>query len=291
MTFLRAVVRLVSYLLRFFLGQKKDNRCKPCPPALRKPDPFLYSQSYLMGLGLPVTWDNPDIFLFDGTNPVDPHDLHASTAYTVVARIWNASLDIPVMDLDVEFSYLSFGMGTVSHSIGSATVDLNAKGLPGCPAFASVTWTTPAVLGHYCIQVLLNPPDDSNWLNNLGQRNTDVAQPASPAAFHFTVGNHRGPRARRVQFAVDSYAIPPLPTCDRVAKERPALGRESVPVASGWEVALTPERFDLDPGFEQLVTAAITPPPGFVGSMPFNVTAIDDGGPFGGVTLLVDVPA
>ena len=106
--------------------------------------------------------------------------------------------------MPVAFSYLSFGMGAQSHPIGSTTVDLGVIGLPGCPAFAQVAWTTPAALGHYCLQVLLEPPDDSNWLNNMGQRNTDVAQAHSPAVFSFAVGNAGRQRPRTVRFTLDS---------------------------------------------------------------------------------------
>jgi hypothetical protein len=46
----------------------------------------------------------------------------------------------------------------------------------------------------------------------------------------------------------------------------------------------------LAPGEEKSVTAEITPPAGFKGTMPFNVTGWDDNGPVGGVTLNVEVP-
>ena len=112
---LLGILAIFAYLLRFALGQKKPpvEHCV-CPPALKKPDPFLYSQQYLISLGLPVTWDNPDIYIFDGNTLVDPHDLKASTDYTVVARIWNNSPDVPVINLGVNFSFLSFGMGAQS---------------------------------------------------------------------------------------------------------------------------------------------------------------------------------
>jgi hypothetical protein len=291
--FLRRLLALLAYVSRFFNGQEPPHACQPCPPALKRPDPFIYSQSYLTSLGYPVTWDNPDIFLFKGSSVVDPHELKASTPYTVVARIWNASVDVPVVGLAVRFSYLSFGMGTQSHAIGTSFTDLNAKGLPGCPAFAYMTWTTPAQLGHYCLQALLEPPDDSNWLNNLGQRNTDVAQPQSPAVFEFAVGNHAGPRSRRVRLAVDSYVIPPLPRCEESGVEA-TRQREIAKVApsmpEGWIVALAPSEFEVDPGEEKPVQAAITAPPGFSGAMSFNVTAFDDVGCVGGVTLRVEVP-
>jgi hypothetical protein len=289
---LRDVVALLRRLCKALQGQSKEPPCAACPPALRKADPFLYSQQYLISLGLPVTWDNPDIYIYEGNTLVDPHDLKASTGYTVIARVWNNSTEVPVMNLGVHFSYLSFGAGTQSHPIGDATTDLAAKGLPGCPAFASATWTTPAELGHYCIQVLLEPPDDLIWANNLGQRNTDVAQPASPAEFTFSVGNHDRGRPKHVRFAIDTYAIAPLPSCDtRFPDEyrRLQLSRASAPVPAGWTVELKPSEFVLAPGEEKPVRAAITAPAGFTGTMPFNVTARDDIGPFGGVTLKVEV--
>ena len=291
---LHKILAVFAHILGFLVGKKRSSgkHCE-CPPALRKPDPFLYSQQYLMSLGLPVTWDNPDIYIFDGNNLVDPHDLHASTTYTVVARIWNNSTDVPVINLKVNFSFLSFGMGAQSNPIGMTTTDLAAKGLPGCPAFAYMPWTTPATLGHYCLQVLLEPPDDSNWLNNLGQRNTDVAQPQSPAEFAFVVGNHVETRARKVSFKVDCYTIPPLPACTEIyaaGVRSHAISKTAPPIPAGWNVVLTPSELQLLPGEEKEVKAEITQPSGFHGTMPFNVTGLDDYGLVGGVTLVVEVP-
>ena len=84
MSKLKEILAVFAYFLRFALGQKKPRveHCV-CPPALKKPDPFLYSQQFLISLGLPVTYDNPDIYIYDGKNLVDPHDLHASTTNTV----------------------------------------------------------------------------------------------------------------------------------------------------------------------------------------------------------------
>jgi hypothetical protein len=292
--FIHEVLELLEYFLRFFLGQRKQPApCYPCPPALKKPDPFIYSQQYLMSLGYPVTWDNPDIYLFDGNLLVNPHNLKASTPYTVVARIWNNSTDIPVIGLTVNFSYLSFGMGTQSNQIGTSTTDVSVKGLPGCPAFAYISWITPPQLGHYCLQVLLEPPDDSNWQNNLGQRNIDVAQPHSPATFSFSVGNHIGPRPRIVHFTVDTYSIPPLPRCEERGTSsghtRP-VSKVAPPIPDGWTVVITPKELELAPGEEKPVHTEITPPPGFSGSMSFNVTGHDNVGLVGGVTLRVEVP-
>jgi len=291
---IREILAIFGYFLRFALGHKKPRveHCV-CPPALKKPDPFLYSQQFLISLGLPVTWDNPDIYIFDGNNLVDPHELKAGTDYTVVARIWNNSPDVPVINLKANFSFLSFGMGTQSNPIGMTTTDLAAKGLPGCPAFAYMPWTTPATLGHYCLQVLLDPPDDSNWLNNLGQRNTDVTQAHSPAEFTFVVGNHVGPRTRNVRFKVDAYTIPLLPACSEIyaaGSGSRAISKTAPSVPAGWDVILTPSKLQLLTGEEKEVKAEITPPSNFHGTMPFNITGLDDYGPVGGVTLIVEVP-
>lgn len=284
---------LLLSFLKFFLGCKRRPEKCVCPPALKKPDPFIYDQYYLANLGLPITWDNPDIFIYEGNVLVDPHDLVANTPYTVAARIWNNSTDVPVANLKVTFSYLSFGAGTQSNPIGSVATDLNAKGLPGCPAFAYITWTTPPTVGHYCLQVLLEPPDDSNWQNNLGQRNTDVAHAHSPATFSFAVGNHGVPRTRRVRFAVDTYTIPPLPSCSDVTsipRSKRSISKTAPPVPSGWSIAFAPNELVLAPGEEGSVTATITPPPGFSGRMSFNVTSRDEYRPIGGVTLIVEAP-
>ena len=92
------ILALIKYIIGFTLGNKKpiDQHCV-CPPALKKPDPFLYSQQYLISLGLPVTRDNPDIYIYEGNTLVDPHNLQANKNYTVVARIWNNSPDVPVI--------------------------------------------------------------------------------------------------------------------------------------------------------------------------------------------------
>ena len=73
---------------------------------------MIYCQQYLMSQGLAVTWDNPDVHLELGGVPVNLHDLKPNTTYDVFARIWNNSLDAVVVNMPVEFSFLSFGIGT-----------------------------------------------------------------------------------------------------------------------------------------------------------------------------------
>jgi hypothetical protein len=106
------------------------------------PDPLIYDQYYLMSLGLPISWENPDISIWLGGAPVAPSGLESDTTYEVVARIWNNSIDAPIAGLQVVFSYLSFGVGTQSNPIGQTTVNLGVKGGPDQPAFAFMPWTT-----------------------------------------------------------------------------------------------------------------------------------------------------
>lgn len=66
------VKRLIDFIKEFCAWAKlphadQENAardpCKVNNPAFHRPDPCIYSQQYLLSLGLPVTWDNPDIVL------------------------------------------------------------------------------------------------------------------------------------------------------------------------------------------------------------------------------------
>ena len=293
-------------------------RCQVVPPDVyKRPDPLIYSQQYLMSQGLAVTWDNPDIQLFDvaaGFVPVSSHDLKVDTEYEIRATIYNGSTDAPAIGLPVEFSYLSFGIATTSAFIDATRVDLQVKGAPGHPATAAVRWRTPPVAGHYCIQVKLIWADDENPANNLGQENTDVGAAHSPAAFEFPVGNPT--RAREhLHLVPDAYSLPEPLDCDEVERDRRkerrhGYGRagngrthdqeewcrelrrrherERWSVQPGWDVRIEPDKLDLAPGTEQTVTVTIEPPAGFAGSEAINVNALDDLDRLvGGVTLYV----
>src|SRR6266850_6788928 len=68
-------------------------------PALKQPDPCIYSQFYLMQLGLAVTWDNPDIALLLNGVVVPETNLMPATQYEIQATIWNNSYDAPAVGL------------------------------------------------------------------------------------------------------------------------------------------------------------------------------------------------
>ena len=272
--------------------------CHPVPSTIyRRPDPLIYDQYYLAAQGIAVTWDNPDIRVERNGAAIDPHDLQPAEQYDVVARIWNGSTDGPVANLPVTFSYLSFGIGTTSHPIGTAPVDLGVKGSAACPAFATMSWTTPAEPGHYCLQVQLDWFDDANPFNNLGQTNTDVKALNSPRAV-FTVPVANAARdIRTLTLEVDSYVVTPPPPCppadegqpDAARRARLATQRTDVQApAEGWSIAVDPPRMEIAPGESTEVTVEVEAPDDFEGTQAFNLNALDANRRLvGGVTLYV----
>jgi hypothetical protein len=294
-------------------------KCVPVPKrTYRKPDPMIYSQKYLMSQGIAVTWNNPDITLFHNGVAVDSHQLQPATEYEIRARVWNGSTEAPAVDLPVEFTFRDFGVGTGLQVIGTAEVDLPVNGAPGHPAIASVPWRTPAEPGHYCLLATLVWPDDANPHNNVGQENTDVKAPASPADFEFTVRNEARKR-RTIRLEADAYDLPEPPPC----KERPRRDKERdvprrwqdedswrrarrkerearlralaethdrklFPVPDGWTVDIQAEELGLDAGESKRVAVAIEPPDGWTGRQPINVNAFAGEDFVGGVTLVVE---
>lgn len=294
------IVALVR-LLRALFRRPKDGRSErdrrasssPCvpidDPAFVRPDPLIYSQQKLMSLGLAVTWDNPDIVLFHEGVAVSSHALQPDTLYEVRSRIWNDSFDAPVIDMTVHLSYLDFGIGTTPIPVGSAKVDVGVKGAPNQPAFVSIPWRTPDHPGHYCLQVLLDPIEDRDSSNNLGQENTDVGVAASPVAFKFRLRNG-GRRSQRYRFEVDAYELrrQPCRPGEDARRERLEHNRRGQhPIPAGFNVDIAPQNPTLAPDETVDVDVTITPPDGFVGSQRFNVNAFDEHGPAGGVTLTV----
>jgi hypothetical protein len=285
--------RILKRICRHRGKRPSRHRCVPINnPAFVRPDPMIYDQYYLSSQGLSVTWDNPDIQLYLNGAPVSSNSLLAGTTYEVVAQIWNNSPDAPVVGMPVAFSFLEFGVGTVSVPIGSTQVDLGVKGGANCPTYATMPWTTPTTPGHYCIQVLLEPADDANPLNNLGQENTNVGTAHSPAVFTFTLRNNTK-KQQTYTFELDSY-VPGAPepcgaassASDRAA--RLAHHRRGVqPVPPGWQITVVPAAPTLDADQSATITVTAAPPPGFTGNQVLNVNAFLKGGMAGGVTLTV----
>jgi hypothetical protein len=266
----------------------------------KRPDPLLYSQAWLLARGLSVTWDNPDIQLFEvqgsglPPKPAQAHALVPNRPHLIHARIWNGSVEAPAVNLLVRFSYLSFGIGARRNIIGEMLLpDLPVKGAAGLPRIAVMAWTTPPTAGHYCVQVELVWSDDADPGNNLGQTNLDVKALNSPnASFTFSLRND-GLHPARIRLAADAYRLPALELCgtdaarpptDRLQKHMPA----SNALPAGWQLAITGHDDNaMAPNEERAVTVKVTAADGFTGEQDINVNAFDGGRLVGGVTLRV----
>lgn len=301
---LAIIRRRLPGLCRERLRRDSARKCMPVHAKVyRRPDPLIYSQTYLMAQGLAVTWDNPDIRIEQAGVPVSAHALQPDTEYTIIARVWNGATDAPAVHLPVRFTVFGFGIGTGGTVLGETHVNLGVKGSATCPAFANMAWRTPPNPGHYCIQALLVWADDANPLNNLGQTNTDVQPLNSPRArFNLMVGNP-GRARRTIRLVADGYRLPARARCpdkpddDPASRRRQMLARHGMarhPVPEGWQVDIEPVELTLAGGEERPVLVTLTAPTDdFTGRATVNVNGFayghadehEDGTPIGGVTL------
>jgi len=281
------IVRALCRVLRRLRRRtpcRGDAGCLRLPEAYKRPDPLIYSQHYLYSMGLAVTWDNPDIQLFEPGHggpqsvgaPVASHALQPAHVYRVRVQVWNGSYDAPAVGLPVHLSYLSFGVATNTHVVGTTFIELGVKGSPHAPAFAFFDWMTPEAAGHYCLQARLEWSDDANPNNNLGQENVDVGATSSPAVFRFTL---RNPATSRMRFAfeTDTYRLPASAPCDQSpytqGRERPRTrlaesqarwevarrehGAGGFPVPPDWTISIDPADPFLAAGEEIDVTVSV----------------------------------
>jgi hypothetical protein len=158
-------------------------------------------------------------------------------------------------------------------------------------------WTTPAVPGHYCVQVSFTWPDDLNPFNNLGQENTQVVLALSPGTFSFALRN-ADTEDKVYRFEADTFAIGPQPLCSdpRLAGKQgarrgvPSLARSrnsraANPIPAGWTIAFDPPAPVLAPGEQIDVQVTVTPLDSFQGEQPINVHTFSGSALIGGVTI------
>lgn len=104
-------------LLAIVFGRRKGgDDCVYIPErVINRPDPCLYSQFLLLQLGLPVTWDNPDVALL--LNGVEQHtyDLVVDTEYDVVVTLHNSSRRKAALGTQVAVRWIEFGAGAQIH--------------------------------------------------------------------------------------------------------------------------------------------------------------------------------
>jgi len=294
-----------------FSRPERNSCCIRLPSTSHKrADPMIYDQYWLMSQGLGVTWDNPDIWLFDHNgNLVSGQKLDANSEYKVLVRIWNNSYEGPAPGLPVYLSYLSFRIGLTSNFIGKGFTDLGVKGSAHCPSFAEFIWHTPSTAGHYCLQALLVWADDANPNNNLGQKNTNVGKLHSPAHFDVPVHNDAS-IPRRFEIEVDTYQLPELPDCSQVTREKyksrlaesrarwqrtlVQQGYGKFPVTAEWKVTMHPQQFALAAHESTVLSVDIESVSGaFTGRQMFNIhglakTPNGQRKLVGGVTLTVE---
>jgi hypothetical protein len=295
--------------------QPRSPCCFKVPDVYKRPDPLIYAQYYLMAQGLAVTWDNPDIQLFDHGVLVPSSSLLPDHEYEVRVRLWNGSYDAPAVGVRVTLAVLTFGIATKADPVPKDdVVNLGVKGSAQQPAIATFAWRTPPQAGHFCLQAQLHWHDDANPDNNLGQENVTVGALASPAQFTFTLRNDGSVR-RRFALEADTYQLPTTSPCDEDFRRR--VGGETRPVTriaesrarwawarqtqaygafrvpDNWSVSIAPNDPVLAPGEQRDIHVAIEPrDPAFRGTRTFNVHGFALGSDdrrdlAGGVTLVV----
>lgn len=197
--FLLPIIFLIALLLwllelllrlwraRSFYPEETGEGCPPLPEAVvRRPDPCIYSQELLMAQGVPVTWNNPDIWIAPASNPAaimpDSYHLADDTDYLVTVQVHNASTDA-ALGVRVRLRHRSWGINVPDLQ----PVETDGMGqevsryVDVAPMGATLTvfkWHTqklaPGEVKHYCLQASLEHPLDVNTANNVGQENTNV---------------------------------------------------------------------------------------------------------------------
>jgi hypothetical protein len=303
--------------------KRRETPCDTIPARFwKRPDPYIYDQTYLSGLGLEITWDNPDIwFELAGVRISD--NLLPGTRYDVVAAIHNASVEAPAFNTMVEFFSQDYGAGAQPVYIDAVSVPVvPIQGNP--PAIARTRWTTPTVGGHFCIVVRLTPVDDSNPFNNEGQKNVRVVAVA-PGQERIELALpifNSGHEALTLSVRASGYALPrideeprtvtlsrlrslsvlwganPEPVLTDAAARRLLVGptknvvaasaRGRFEVAPAWQLQL-PDDVVIEPSEVRSIVIPVALPSGSSpGTYPITLNAFRPNGTlYGGVTELV----
>lgn len=302
------VMILMRRCRRFRERFKEESQALPCLPIPAgiwlQPDAYLYSQRYLMSLGIGVTWDNPDVQLTDmGGTVVGSHDLLPSTKYRIAATIHNRSNDAPAPGMPVVFTLFSFGAGGSSQPLGQDVINLPVRAAPGEPALASVVWETPPMPGHHCIQIEAVWATDANQLDNMGQHNTVIRGAARGERFQLRIPvMHTLQGRNRLRARLDSYVLPERPLRRQEKRESDASFRKRIadanapqrfPPAEGWRARISPEELvqhaDETSAIEFEATVPVSAQPGT--EQRFNVAVSEEstGKMVGGVTVILRV--
>lgn len=299
--------RRIRSAVRSCHGPDPGVPCLPIPEGVwLRPDAYLYSQRLLMGLGMAVTWDNPDVTLTDmAGNVVGSHDLLPSTDYRITAQIHNKSPDAPAPGLPVVFTLLSFGAGgPPRQSIGSTVINLPVRAAPGEPAAASVVWTTPAVPDHYCIEIDCSWPDDAFPIDNVGQHNTVIRKASADEQLLIEIPiwqvRDEAHEHLALSIGLDGYQLPSRPLlrredepgetfAERIKRANLAELHEADPQ---WAPSLSAHTVSKSSGSTSVTFSATVPATASSGDRAhFNISVNDPTGNrvVGGATVIVQV--
>ncbi len=260
---------------------------------VHKPDPCVYSQFYLMSLGLPVTWANPDVTILLGGVSQNTYDLIVDTEYEVRVTVHNTSRDKPAPGTRVDLRWIEFGAGGQIRT-PIATLITDVPVFPGTSVVAS-TWRTPAAGGHYCIEIELFHPNDGNPANNRGWNNTQVHAAASEVRLPVRIFNQALPYRTLAAFARKPEVPPELV---RVVVDSytfaDAYGKAVDPVTMfrprppDWPARVDPGTFQFaeNEAFRD-ITLIVDAPAARGLAAKFNVSAWQGGQPAGGVTVTI----
>jgi len=296
--FWKTICRILAII---FQKRKGGDPCVYFPEKVsNRPDPCIYAQFFLMQLGHPVTWDNPDVSIFLKGVEQYTYGLTVDTEYDVLVTVHNASKDKPALGTNVDIRWIEFGAGgPIRHPIDNVTTDVPLW--PGT-SVVKTKWRTPATPGHYCIEVQLSHSNDANPANNLGWNNTQVFAAASEARTSIRIFNRwvgGPPKTARskatavepdpsrapwnlVEITFDSYLFKDAYGRDVDAA---AMFAERPPA---WPTRVEPRLFHFAPDETYRDVELIVDAPNGPGDAEkFNVTARQGGIPLGGVTITI----
>ncbi|MEO5643571.1 MAG: hypothetical protein ABIQ40_05975 [Bacteroidia bacterium] len=174
-----------------------------------------------MARGFGVTWTNPDFRLIEVATGIvaDNYSLNPNTDYRIEVTVHNQST-MAAIGTKAKFEIKDFGIdGGTFATPPEVIVDIPAIGSNVC----STIWQTPANIGHICLVVTLEHPDDANPMNNEGQHNTViVASSNSQKSVEFVI--HNASKApRQFEMSYDMYQLPATSMKPKGNKERASL--------------------------------------------------------------------
>jgi hypothetical protein len=295
--FWRTICRI---LIIIFQKRKGGDPCVYFPErVINRPDPCIYAQFFLMQLGHPVTWDNPDVAISLQGVEQYTYNLKVNTEYDLQITVHNSSNEKPALGTNVDIRWIEFGAGgLVRHPIDNQTTDVPI--FPGV-SVVKTKWRTPATPGHYCIEVVLAHGNDANPANNLGWNNTQVYAAASEVRtpiriFNRWVGGAPKTEGRQATVEESSRRTPwnvvEITFDSYVFKD--AYGKEADPAVmfaerpAVWPTRVEPHLFHFSPDETYRdVMLVVDAPSGPGHPERFNVTARQGGVPLGGVTVTI----